>query len=193
MNSITKKDNYKFAYQVIEMLFNLGKEHAAYMEKSYSLDNILEYLENPANKGATMFNKNKFSKLTYAPFYRKRSSSGKIAKTSIVETHFQTFSMSDKNGTEIEAIQVKWPYHLHRKEYIVIPLNSDVNLVEMEDKGILMTIEELEKYSRKIYATTVYNLLRQNLKSFGIDKVDFMNFSEQEIKDQVSIKEMMGV
>lgn len=54
MNS-GKKENYKFAYNVIEMLFRIGKDHMAYMEDSYSLDNILEFLENPNKYVQTSF------------------------------------------------------------------------------------------------------------------------------------------
>jgi len=192
MNS-GKKENYKFSYNVIEMLFRIGKDHMAYMEESYSLDNILEFLENPKNKGATSSHKNKFSKLTYSPFYRKRSSSGQIAKTSIVQANFQMCTILREDGSEIEGINIKWPYHLLRKEHIIIPLSNDTNIIEIEDKVMLMTIEELEAYAKNIYATTVYNILKKTLKSSGINKADFSNLSREELKDHILIKEMMGV
>ena len=192
MNSCTQ-DNYEFAYKVIEMLFRIGKNHMAYMEESYSLDNILYFLENPKNKGATSSHKNKFSKLTYSPFYRKRSSSGQIAKTSIVQANFQMCTILREDGSEIEGINIKWPYHLLRKEHIIIPLSNDTNIIEIEDKVMLMTIEELEAYAKNIYTTTVYNILRKTLTNSGITKFDFGNLSLEELKDQVLIKEMMSV
>ena len=143
-----------------------------------------------------------FERITYCPAYRRKSSSGKVAKTSIIFYRFDTeFEVRQDNVKHVYSgnfFRLCWPVHLMNKKDIWFDLDTgDIWLTYRHPNDVYenhkkVTIQELLDL---IYTETMGSLhfIVNKITNVGMNKKFFFNLPVETIRSHVSLCDMIEV
>lgn len=203
------KDLNTFDFTVIKTFINTsfqkGVELGAFNDTGFSIDSFIDRVMMNGFEETFDYRKaqsNKFERISYSTAYRRKSSSGQIAKTSIVfyrfSVLFNTNEMGAKtirNGTFME---ICWPIHLMNKKTIHFDLETGEIWLSYRHADFLDDVHRkvsLEGLIKLVYMETmgsIYFIVNKKT-NIGMNKKAFFELPSSTIRAHMSLCDMIEV
>lgn len=190
-----KDFNYALVKDFVNKAFNIGVELSAYQNIKFSAEAVCKRILANEYQLLHKSHSSYFERVTYEAPYRKKSSSGEIAKTSLV---FHKFTTEDKIEKDTQLFYISWPVHLHNRKGIYFDLDTGRIWLEFQDntKNLftykLMTMDELINQLRKEYLSAIYFILRNRIPdTFKLNQKQMETLSSEDIRNYMTLSEII--
>lgn len=197
--------NYTTIKNFIHAAFSKSVELGAFIDDGFSVDSFMNrVMENgfePTFKYIKAQSKN-FERISYTAAYRRKSSSGKIAKTSIIFYRFDIDFVANIDGQkELQDgtfLRLCWPVHLMNKKdlwfnlktgEIWLAYSSPESFVEYHKK---VTMDELLNLCYVETMGSIHYIVSKKT-TLKMTKKDFSSLPSETIRDHLTLCEMIEV
>lgn len=197
--------NYTTVKDFIQAAFSKSVELGAFIDDGFSVDKFMNRVME--NGFETTFNyikaqSKKFERISYSTSYRRKSSSGKIAKTSIIFYRFDINFVANIDGTKTAQdgifLRLCWPVHLMNKKdlwfnlktgEIWLAYSSPESFVEYHKK---VTMDELLNLCYVEMMGSIHFIVKQKTV-LRMTKKEFSSLPSETIRDHLTLCDMIEV
>lgn len=189
----------------VQAAFEKSVALGAFLDVGFSVENFMQRVMYNGFEPTFRYTKsqsNNFERITYSPAYRRKSSSGKVAKTSIVYYRFDTEFEARQDGVKQvysgNFLRLCWPVHLMNKKDLWFNLDTgDIWLTyrhpsEVNENHKKVTIQELLDL---FYTETMGSLhfIVNKKTNVGMTKKFFFELPVETIRSHMSLCDMIEV
>lgn len=189
----------------VQSAFEKSVELGAFMEQGFTVDSFMDRVMSNGFEATSTYSKSQstvFERITYSPAYRRKSSSGQIAKTSIVfyrfDTEFECRHEGEKQLYTGHFMRLCWPVHLMNKKDLWFDLDTgDIwlayrNVNDVYENHKKVTIAELLNLFYTETMGSLHYIVNKKTK-VGMSKKTFFELPPSTIRDHLSLCEMIEV
>lgn len=192
----------------IQAVYADSLELGAFVSSDFSVDSFMNRVKTNGYEltfTLTKANSNKFERIVYSPAYRRNSSSGKIAKTSIVFYRFDKELVTNELGIETvrkgDFFKICWPVHLMNKKDIIFDLvTGDIWLASrhpdyIKDVHVKTTVKQLIEMIHEETMGSIYFIVNKttHFSDSKMKKRDFKLLPAETIKMHLTLCDMVVV
>jgi len=186
--------DYTIVTDFLTKAFDLGVELCAFEDHKFSVNAVIEQIILNGFTQYTASNQSRFQRLTYRKAYRKKSSSGLLANTSVVNHKF--FTPEFFEGQPL-FLHLSWPVHLHFRKDIYFDLKNqeiyeDVKNIRKEVvsyfKSDIDTI--LNECSERHYSG-LHISFTNAIEDFSLKRKDMMSMPIDDINRYMTLADMI--
>jgi hypothetical protein len=189
----------------IQAAFQKSVDLGAFQSVGFSVESFMKRVMDNGFEPTFTYMKsqsNNFERITYSTAYRRKSSSGKVAKTSIIYYRFDTeFEAREEGVKQVYSgnfFRLCWPVHLMNKKDIWFDLDTgDIWLTyrhpsDVHENHKKVTMEELLNL---FYVETMGSLhyIVNKKTNVGMTKKFFFELPDETIRSHVSLCDMIEV
>lgn len=189
----------------VQAAFEKSVALGAFLDVGFSVESFMQRVMDNGFEQTFNYTKSQsknFERITYGQAYRRKSSSGKVAKTSIVYYRFATeFEFCQDGVKKIYSgnfLRLCWPVHLMNKKDIWFNLDTgDIwlsfrNPNEVSENHKKVTVQELLDL---FYTETMGSLhfIVNNKTNVGMTKKAFFELPIEIIRSHMSLCDMIEV
>jgi len=189
----------------IQAAFSKSVELGAFIDDGFSVDKFMNRLiENgfePTFSYIKAQSKN-FERIAYTPAYRRKSSSGKIAKTSILFYRFDIEFVANINGTPTTQygvfLRLCWPVHLMNKKDLWFNLKTgEIWMAYSSPEAFIeyhkiITMDELLNLCYVETMGSIHYIVKKSTH-LRMTKKEFSALPSTTIRDHLTLCEMIEV
>lgn len=209
LESVTMRNLNAFDFtdikRFIQAAFDKSVELGAFVDTGFSVDSFMKRVMDNGFEPTYLYKKSQsknFERITYTPAYRRNSSSGKIAKTSIVYYRFDTEFMSIQEGKKElytgHFLRLCWPVHLMNKKDLWFNLDTgEIWLTyrhpdDIRENHKKVTVEDLLNLFYVETMGSIHYIINKKTK-VGMTKKAFFKLPSETIRDHLKLCEMLEV
>lgn len=185
MKSVKSLD-FNLVTSFIDMAYGLAVDFGAFERTSFSSKSFVDRILENDDDYISKVKSSKFEKIKYSYAYRRKSSSGKEANTSII--FYSNGIYHENSGTyKSEFFLVCWPIHVMRKHNFCFDLENNKIFKYIENFPSFtleeMTFEDVKTYLEKEYRNASFSTFKKvipevvghNNNSLSMNPNDFRN------------------
>lgn len=189
----------------VQAAFQNSVDLGAFQDVGFSVESFMSRVMDNGFEPTFTYMKsqsNNFERITYSTAYRRKSSSGKVAKTSIIyyrfDTEFECRHDGDKQLYKGHFMRLCWPVHLMNKKDIWFDLDTgDIwltyrNVNDVYENHKKVTITELLNLFYNETMGSLHYIVNKKTK-VGMSKKTFFELPTSTIRDHLSLCEMIEV